>query len=197
MQPDDPLPTSRLEAGAALAPAQPLPAAAINLHSPALEVLTDLTQVKAAMVRPETPVREAEQQMIVQGVRLLFVVHALPQVQGLITAADIRGEHQLRLLHERGIAFDDLRVDDLMTPLPSLDTVEFSQLRRARVGNVVATLQRIGRHHLLVVETSADATPARVRGLFSRSQIERQLGTAIDLAQIVRCFTGIGRAAAA
>ena len=58
----------------------------------------------------------------------------------------------------------------------------------------IATLKRLGRNHLLVVESGAPQGLARVRGVISRSQIERQLGTAIDLAPIANSFSEIERA---
>jgi CBS-domain-containing membrane protein len=189
-----PLPTSRGHAAFTLAQARPWQTKLVTPDSPAVEVLTDLTHVKPATTHPHTLAREAEQQMIVKGVRMLFVVSEMPVVEGLVTAADIRGDQQMRLVHERRVAFDELTVADLMTPLAMLDTVEFGQLRSARVGNIIATLKRIGRHHLLVIEPGGAGVPGRVRGVFSRSQIERQLGTAIDIAQIARSFAEIERA---
>jgi CBS domain-containing protein len=191
---ESPLPTSRGQAAVTLAQARPWQTTLVTPDSPAVEVLTDLTHVKPATTHPQTLAREAEQQMIVKGVRMLFVVSEMPVVEGLITAADIRGDQQMRLVHERRVAFDELTVADLMTPLAMLDTIEFGQLRSARVGNIIATLKRIGRHHLLVIESVGAGGPGRVRGVFSRSQIERQLGTAIDIAQIARSFAEIERA---
>lgn len=190
---DAALPTFRLESGIALAQARPWQAVPVTLDSPSIEVMTDLTQVKAATTHPSTRVREAEQQMIYQGVRMLFVVSEMPNVEGLITAADIRGDHQMRLVHERHVPFDELTVADLMTSLPMLDAIDLDQLRTARVGNVIATFKRVGRHHLIVIEKASPGTPRRVRGVFSRSQVERQLGTAIDIAQVARNFSEIER----
>jgi CBS domain-containing protein len=51
--------------------------------------------------------------------------------------------------------------------------VEFSQVQGARVGHVLETLRRAGRQHALVVER------AMVRGIFSISQIARQLGVSV------------------
>jgi hypothetical protein len=52
------------------------------------------------------------------------------------------------------------------------------------VSNVVATLKRLGRNHLLVVETPGGPTPPRVRGVLSKAQIERQLGATLDVFEI-------------
>lgn len=191
-----PLPTFRIDAPLELAQARPWLARPVRPDAPAIEVMTDLTQVKAAATQPSTPAAEAEQQMIYLGVRMLFVVSQMPAVEGLITAADIRGDRQMRLVHERRTRFDELTVADLMTPLAQLDAIGLDQLRGARVGNVIATLKRSGRHHLLVVEPAGAAGQRRVRGVFSRSQVERQLGTAIDITQVARDFAEIERALA-
>jgi hypothetical protein len=45
-----------------------------------------------------------------------------------------------------------------------------------------------------VVQGATAQTPARVRGVISRAQIERQLGAPIDLTQIASSFSEIERA---
>jgi ferric-dicitrate binding protein FerR (iron transport regulator) len=81
-----------------------------------------------------------------------------------------------------------------MTGLASLDAVDLAVMRNARVGDVIATLKRFGRNHLLVVEAAAAGGPRRVRGVISRSQIERQLGSVIEVAPIADSFSEIERA---
>ena len=87
---DAALPTFRLESGISIAQAQPWSSASVTLQSPALAVMTDLTQVKAATTQPGTSLRQAEQMMIYQGVRMLFVVSDMPSLEGLITTTDLR-----------------------------------------------------------------------------------------------------------
>jgi signal-transduction protein with cAMP-binding, CBS, and nucleotidyltransferase domain len=194
MNPDDALPTFRLEPGTALAQTQLGPHATVTLASPALEVMTDLTQVKAATIAPATSLQQAEQVMIYLGVRMLFVVTDMPSVEGLITSTDLRGERQMRLVHERGVHYDELTVADVMTGLAMLDAIDHERMRVATVGNVIATLKRFGRNHLLVVQATTSHTPRRVRGVISRAQIERQLGAAIDVTPIANSFSEIERA---
>ncbi len=188
------LSTFRLERGTGLAQADVSNDAPVTLDSPALAVMTDLTRVKAATTHPATTLRQAEQLMIYQGVRMLFVVTAMPSIEGLITSTDLDGDKRMRVVHERNLHYDELSVADVMTGLASLDAIDFERLRTASVGNAVATLQRLGRNHLLVVEAATARTPRRVRGLVSRSQIERQLGTGIDVTPIASSFSEIERA---
>jgi CBS domain-containing protein len=188
------LPTFRLERGTAIAQADVSNDAPVTLESPALDVMTDLTRVKAATTHPATTLRHAEQLMIYQGVRMLFVVTTMPSIEGLITATDLDGDKRMRVVHERGLHYDELSVADVMTELASLDAIDYGRMRTASVGNAIATLKRLGRNHLLVVEAATARTPRRIRGVVSRSQIERQLGTRIDVTPIASSFSEIERA---
>jgi len=190
------IPTFRLPPGISLAQASPWHTSEVTLESPALDVMTDLTQVKAATIRPDATLEQAEQTMIYQGVRMLFVVSDMPELEGLITSTDLRGERQMRLVHARQLRFDEMRVADVMTELGWLDAIEFGRMRSATVGNMIATLKRVGRNHLLVVQVATSSTPLRVRGVVSRAQIERQLGTVIDITEIASNFSEVERALA-
>ncbi|HYN58263.1 MAG TPA: hypothetical protein VET87_01755, partial [Rubrivivax sp.] len=194
MNHDASLPTFRLEPGIALAQVQPMSNGAVTLDSPALNVMTDLTLVKAANVVPSTSLRQAEQVMIYQGVRMLFVVSEMPSLEGLITTTDLHGDRLMRIVSERNLHHDELSVGDLMTPLSMLDAIDFDRMKTATVGHLVATLKRFGRNHLLVAQTATAQTPHRVRGVISRAQIERQLGVPIGIMPIASSFAEIERA---
>jgi CBS-domain-containing membrane protein len=194
MRPDAPLPTFRVEPSTSIAQTQPQSSTPVTLHSPAVEVVTDLTQVKAATTTRTTTLHQAERTMINQGVRMLFVVTEMPSFEGLITTTDLHGNKPMRIVHERNLRHDELCVADVMTELSALDAIEFERLASATVGDLVATLQRCGRNHLLVVQAASATTPRRVRGVISRAQIERQLGQAIELNEIASSFAEIERA---
>ena len=188
------LPTFKLDAGTFIAHANPGHDGPVSLDSPALDVMTDLTLVKAATTPPATSLRQAEQMMVLQGVRMLFVVTDAPSFEGVITSTDLRGDKQMRAVHDRGLHYDDLCVADVMTELSLIDAIDFAGMKTAVVGNVIATLQRFGRNHLLVVEAASASVPRRVRGVISRSQIERQLGAPITITPIASSFSEIERA---
>ena len=120
----------------------------------------------------------------------------MPSIEGLVTAADVGGggDRQMQLVHNRQARFDELTVADVMTELSTLEAVDYDGLKAARVRNVVTTLKRSGRDHLLVVERARADSPRRVRGLISRAQVERQLEALIDLTPIATSFSEIGRA---
>ena len=191
MHPDAALSTFRLAEGTAIAPASPWYAAPVTLDSPALDVMTDLTKVKAATISPDRTLRQAEQAMIHQGVRMLFVVDEMPLLLGLITSTDLRGERQMSVGQARQLRFDEMRVADVMTALTLLDAIPYERLGHANVGNLVATLRDVGRNHLLVVERGS---PPRIRGVVSRSQIERQLGRPIEVSEVPTNFAEVVQA---
>lgn len=189
------LPTFRLQGGTSIVQAEPWQTQPVTLDSPALAVMTDLLRVKAATVHPAALLRQAEQTMIHLGVRMLFVVSEMPAIEGLVTATDLRGDRQMSRVHERGLRWDELTVADVMIELSMLDAIPLDSMRSASVGNVIATLQRFGRNHLLVVEPVGEANAGqRVRGVISRSQVERQLGRPVQVTPIATTFAEIERA---
>jgi len=174
------LTTFRFAANTCIPQAQPKSAAGVTLASPALDVMTDLAQSRAATIDPATALDKAEQVMIQQGVRSLFVVREFPCVDGLLTAADLLGAKPMRLVNERKIQRHDLSVNDVMTPLTQLDALDYTELKTATVGEVIATFKKVGSAtHLLVVQAASEEGAARIRGVISITQIERQLGRAV------------------
>jgi CBS domain-containing protein len=181
-------------------PVQP-PPARVSAESPAAHVMTDLTRVAPATIRPQAPLTGANQFMITRGVRLLLVIDEVENVLGLITATDILSEKPMRAAVDRGIRRDELTVADVMTPAEQVEVINYAEVEGARVGHVLETLRRAGRQHALVVdfdETPSGrplAAPSRrtmVRGIFSISQIARQLGVAVPAAgEVARTFSEI------
>jgi len=188
------LPTFRLPDNICIPQAQPQILGAVTLTSPGLDVMTDLALVKASTIDPETTLSRAEQVMIHQGIRLLFVVSNFPCVEGLFTASDLIGDKPMRLVNQRNIHHDDLCVADVMTELPQLDALDFDNLKSANVGQVIATFQKFGRKHLLVVQNATVTSPARIRGVISLTQLERQLGKTVVTTEIATTFAEIEKA---
>lgn len=173
--------------------------APIGLDAPARVVMTDLRQVDAATIVGDVSIDEANRVMIARRVRALFVIDEARQVIGIVTSTDILGERPIQFAQQRGIHHGDVVVRDIMTPADRLEILDFRDVEAARVGDIVATLRRAGRQHALAVE-AADETPAAqktVRGIFSLTQIARQLGIPPQQTHdIVRTFAEIQAAIA-
>lgn len=193
MNPDAVLPTRHLSPGTSIAQTRPSASEPLTLASPALDAMTDLTLVKTATTTPTATLVQAEQKMIYLGVKLLFVVEDMPRILGLVTANDLLGDKPLRLVEARRNRRDELSVADVMTPLAELDAIDYDAMRTASVNNLVATLKRFGRNHLLVIDSGGQGRPERVRGIVSRTQIERQLGHALDVTEVATNFAELGK----
>ena len=181
------LPLRGLGAGAGFRRPTQGPAGRITLESPALDAMTDFLRATPATIRPQAPLSGANQFMITRGVRLLLVVDDHEDVIGLITATDILGERSMQVAIERGQRRDDLSVADVMTPAADVEVIALADVEASRVGHVLETLRRLGRQHALV----ADADNM-VRGIFSISQIARQLGVALPTGgSVARTFSEI------
>ena len=174
-----PIASRPVGAGADLARPEDRALQRVTPSSPAMAVMTDLTRVDAACIDLHAAMDAANQTMIRLGVRLLFVTGVDGHLAGIITATDILGEKPMRVVQERGVRHEEITVDDLMTPMGRLDTLSFDDVSHAQVGHVVASLRKAGRQHTLVVERGAGGRQT-VRGIFSTSQIARQLGVHID-----------------
>jgi CBS domain-containing protein len=182
--------SSPLQADSGLCqPSQSLPQR-VGLDEAAVTVMTDLTQVSAVLIRPGDSVEEANQRMIQHWVRLLLVVDENRKVVGIVTATDVLGEKPLQAVAERGCRREDVRVREIMTPTHRLEVLNMNDVRSAKVGHIVATLKMAGRQHTVVVEVDRNGRQT-IRGLFSATQIARQLGVAIQTSEIARTFSEI------
>jgi CBS domain-containing protein len=162
----------------------------VGLDDPAIHVMTDFRTVSAAVILPGDPANEAHARMIQRAVRALLVVDQNRHVVGIITATDLLGEKPLQLITQRGVRREEVTVRDIMTPQDALEVLDLNQVRAAKVGHIVATLRQSGRQHAMVVER-VGARGETVRGLFSATQIARQLGVAIPTTEIARTFSEI------
>ena len=171
----NPLPVVTVLPGAGiLQPAQVLPDR-VTLESPALDSMTDLRRTTAVVVRAGDSVAHARERMRNRGVRMLFCVDITGRIEGLVTLNDMLGERPVLAARQNAVPVSELLVRDIMTPRIRLEAFRVDDVRHARVGHVLARLRGCGRQHALVVETLPDGAQA-VRGVFSATQIERQLG---------------------
>jgi CBS-domain-containing membrane protein len=181
-------------------PTQPQ-AVRVTPGSPALDVMTDLLRASPATIRPQAPIEGANQYMLSRGVRLLLVVDERELVLGVVTATDVLGEKSLRVALDRGIRRNELTVGDIMTPARQVEVLALADVEGARVGHVLETLSRAGRQHALVVDfdllpagslIDAPVRRAMVRGIFSLSQLARQLGVVLQSSgEVARTFSEI------
>ncbi len=183
-----PLPEQRLSGPVFVA--RPAPPKSVTQDSPALDAMTDLKHTHAALIEPHTTMEGAHAYMVQRGVRLLMVINRERSLAGIITATDILGEKPLRISEERRMKHNEILVSDIMTPLDKLGALPIEDVRAAKVGQVVASLRESGRQHTLVIDADAQGK-TQICGLFSLTQIERQLGMAIAPSGVANTFADI------
>ena len=167
----------------------------VQASSPATDVMTDLTHVAAVTIAPEASIHDAHHRMITHSVRALFAVDEARSILGIITSSDLLGERPIQIAHARAVRHADVLVREVMTPANFLEMLELQDVLHARVGDIVETLKRSGRQHALVMESApsdASAVIHTVRGIFSLTQIARQLGLAPQVTHdVARTFAEI------
>ena len=185
------IPTSPLQKGATFhKPCQSLPEK-VSLDQPAATVMTDFTVVTAYTIFPLETIEAARDKMIHRGVRMLLVVDDQNHILGLITSSDLTSEKPMQVVQTQGIRHSDVMVKDIMTPRERLEVLCMENLQTAHVGDIVTTLKTHGRQHALVVERTRDRSQI-LRGMFSVSQISRQLGSHVETAGVASTFAELG-----
>jgi len=167
----------------------------LNEDSPALKVMTDFKYVMPVTIDADTSIEYALNKMKLAGVRLLLVTDDEDgnSIQGIISATTILGERPIKMAQELRVSFAELKVKMLMTAQPEIKAINMISLKDARIGHIISTMKEIGRKHLLVMDID-ERGRSIVRGLFSITQINKQLGRtgetqvrpADSLAQLVR-----------
>ncbi len=147
----------------------------IELAEPAVHAMTDFTREYPVTIDEERQIDAALADMVRLGVRAMLVARE-QKVVGFISSYDIEGERPLQYLQNSNYTrHRDLQVGHIMTPWADLLTLNWRAVKDACVGDLVETFRHTDVMHLIVIETAADDT-TYVRGLFSKSRIERQLG---------------------
>jgi predicted transcriptional regulator len=156
-----------------------IPEAPVALTDPAMAVVTDFTWERPVVVTEDRAIDDALEEMMRAGVGALLVVQE-DAVTGLITASDIQGERPLQFLHLSGFAGRaEIEVRHIMRPWDCVPTLEWQAVRSARMHIIVEFLRATHATHVVIVE-QAEQGGAFVRGLISRTRLERQLRGRIE-----------------
>lgn len=165
----------------------------LSIMDPAIKAMTDLKKVPARIIYPNENIDAANEKMIANRVRLLFVVNYSDQIVGIITAQDILGEKPIQFAQQNEIKRSEILVKDIMTKAEDLEVIEIKTLSYATVADIIETLRHKKRQHILVVDYTGPNQERMVRGIFSLNQIARQLGIPIKTFDIADTLTEIAK----
>jgi len=187
------LPHSLLTPGASIYQGDAAESASVSLRDPARSVFTDFHHIRPFSVGSAATLAEVNDKMIACGVRLLFVADASGTLQGLVTYTDLFGEKPLRYIQEHGGSRDEIVVLDIMTPLSRLDSLQYGDVLRATVGDIVETIRESDRQHLLVSQILEDGRQIII-GMFSSTHVEKLIGMKIEVTSRASTFADLERA---
>ncbi len=187
------LPHSLLTPGASIYRGDEAESASVGLRDPARAVFTDFHHIRPFSIGSAATLAEVNDKMIACGVRLLFVADGSGSLQGLVTYTDLFGEKPLRYIQEHGGSRDQIVVLDIMTPLSQLDSLQYGDVLRATVGDIVETIRESDRQHLLVSQILEDGRQIII-GMFSSTHIEKRIGMKIELSARASTFADLERA---
>lgn len=145
----------------------------VRLDDPAYAVMTDFTQQHPHIISPEEPMDNALNEMKIHGVHLLLVVKN-DCVIGVISSEDILGELPITIIQERRIKRSQVLVKMIMTRIEKIVALNYNDIERAKVGNIVITLKSLRTHYALVT-SNEENDQQLLRGIFTTSHISRQL----------------------
>jgi CBS domain containing-hemolysin-like protein len=163
----------------------------VAMNDPATLVMTDLNEITPFSIEPTASIDDANDKMIACGVRLLFVTDNAGSLLGLVTATDILGEKPLKYLQEHGGRREDIITQEIMTPHEQLLALRMNDVQTASVGDIIETMKAFGRQHILVTEPHSGDSGETIRGIFSTSQISRQVGFTIELVERANNFAEV------
>jgi len=166
----------------------------ITLDDPAISVMTDFNDITPFSIEPSATINATNDKMIACGVRLLFVTDSDGNMIGLVTATDTKGEKPVQFMKEHGGKFDDILCQDIMTPADRLDALQIRDVELARVGDIVETMKLFRRQHILVTDKPEGIEDEIIRGIFSTTQIGRQLGFRIEHTGLANSFAELEQA---
>ncbi|MCF6768154.1 CBS domain-containing protein [Thiotrichales bacterium 19S11-10] len=147
----------------------------VTTDSPALQTFTDFHVRPPVTTVSSAFAHQALEKMKTSEIRCLLVIDNNDKVIGFINSAQILGIQLTQVAQANDINQTEVTVSMLMTPISALRILNYRDLSNARVGHIARILHEHSLSHLLVYEVD-HLEEVILRGMFSTTQISRQLG---------------------
>lgn len=149
----------------------------ITLDSSALDIFTDFKKTPPLVIEQSLDVVTAEDLMKKTHVKLKLVLDK-GEFVGALAYEDLIGEKVMSRTNH--VHRTDIFVSEVMTPKTCLKAIEFNDVKRAKIRDIVETLKNEGKQHFLVI----DGAEHHIRGIFSASDIARRLHVPINIDRV-------------
>lgn len=143
----------------------------IEQDSPALSLMTDFRQHRPHAVSAATPALWVARLMATEEVDSKLVVDHHRDFIGLLTGERLSEQSLLAAQVTQGIDRESLTAADLMLPRAAMPALDYKDLAKATVADLVATLQEAGEPYCLV----RDHEHQQIRGLISMRELSERL----------------------
>ena len=154
------------------------PAEIVNLNAPALTVFTDFQVREPEVVNKSMLASDALEHMKMAKVKSLLVVDDHDHVKGFVGLAHVQGVYLMQAAKKHDVVPAEVTVGMMMIDIHHVDMINYKDLSNARVGHIARMLHDKSYHHLLAYDEEDDGS-IYIRGIFSRSRLNRLLGTQI------------------
>ncbi|MBA2652054.1 MAG: CBS domain-containing protein [Tatlockia sp.] len=149
----------------------------ITLDSRALDIFTDFKKTEPLTIEQSIDIVTAEDLMKKTHVKLKLVLdHG--NFAGMLAYEDLISEKAIALANH--MPRSEILVNEIMTPRSSLEAIEYKDVKRAKIKDIVETLKNEGRQHFLVI----DGEERYIRGIFSAADIARRLRVPININRV-------------
>ena len=147
----------------------------VHLDDPAWTVMRDFRLDPPQIIPPNESIDNALMEMKIQGTHLLLVADTKGSLHGILSTEDILGEKPITIIQSRRIERPLISLEMIMSPIDEVVIFDIDTVQKTKVGNVVETLKKHNRHYALVVQSHDNNSNYQLIGLFSTSQISKQL----------------------
>jgi predicted transcriptional regulator len=164
----------------------------LNLDDSAISVMNDHRIEKAPTSNLKTSLDAASKKMANEKSSLLLVENNDGQIVGLISSADISGEKPIQFINDTKKKRDEIKIGHLMTSINDMPVLNIQDVLKAKIGDVLHTLNEIGSEYILV--TTQEENETRIRGIFSARNIARSLNIFFSPSPGAKTFAEYSRA---
>lgn len=148
----------------------------LNLHSNALAFVTDFKLHCPLVIEQNTRAIDAEYMMKKAHVKLKFVVDEHNQFIGIVSFADLNNQEIIKKV-ATGDDREDLIVSDFMRTKANLAAIEWQDIEKVTIRNLLQQLSDFNDQHLLLTDDNGTA----LRGIISAADVARDLHLPVDI----------------
>jgi len=156
-----------------------LPHIKLSLSSPAAVLVDAFLDRKPISVHADDSLKDTHHLMHAMKISVCLVENSRNEVIGIVTKRDLMGQRAVAYATKSATPIADLSVRDVMIPRSSLFCISKEQARAASVGEVVATIKRLGDTYILITDNQVNSSV--IQAVVSTSDVDKLLDTHLML----------------